>query len=246
MSKEYNENAKKKPDGKNKIIFILLVVIAVLLAVITAIVIIVNATKDKDSNEKNTNETTSVTVTDASGGSGSQGGSTPSQQGGQQPSVPSQGNAPQNEDVAFIQGSALSSLDQKKKDEFITYCADYGIDSETAKSLVNDSKWTTFEVMVKVTNTNGKGIAAKDIKADNTAGIKVSQPLGVEYGIPSGKSQYIFISGIADSSEYGTQDAIISALGGMNIRLCYTFLDNPSESVEDWSKVEIKYMPIKF
>lgn len=245
MKKETNNDLNKK-SGKNKTVIIIAAVIAVIVAVVLAVVFAVNSSKGGDGKNVSGNGKLSVSATDSADGTDSQGGSATAGQNPQQPSAPSQGEVPKNEDVIFTQGSAFSSLDQNKKDAFVASCVDYGIDSATAKSISESSDWKTFEVMIKVTNTNSKDIAAKDIKVNNIDGIKLSKNLGVEYGIPSGKSSYVSISIVADSSKYGTEDAVAAALNGMNVQLAYTLLDDSAESVEDWSKVDLKYMALNF
>ena len=57
---------------------------------------------------------------------------------------------------------------------------------------------------------------------------------------------YIPIAAYVDTSKFETEEQIIATLKGMDVKVAYTLLDNPMDSVDDWSSVKVSYMPVKF
>ena len=142
---------------------------------------------------------------------------------------------------------AGKSLDKINKDRFISRYSSFGITKEQAEEMVKDgTTWKEFSVNIYIANVNSLGVSFRSITATNQENIKMDTMLDCEYGLPSGKGNYIAINGIVDSSKFETEEAILEALKGMDIQIVYTLLEDSAESVDDWSQVTTAYMPVKF
>lgn len=122
-----------------------------------------------------------------------------------------------------------------------------GIDKAKAEEMIKSgTTWNSVTIFVYVLNSDSKGVAMKSVEAKQTESLIVDTELESEIGIPMGRGMYIPVSAYVDVSKFETEEQIVAALNGMDIKVAYTYIDNPMDSVDDWSKVKISYMPIKF
>lgn len=143
--------------------------------------------------------------------------------------------------------SVGKNLAEINKDRFVPRFNDFGITKAEAEEMVKEgTTWVQFSVSIYIANVKSKTASFGMIKATNKDGIMMDTKLDCEYGIPSGKATYILLNGIVDTSKYETEEAILEALGGMDIQIVYALLEETGDSVDDWSQVTTAYMPVKF
>ncbi len=124
---------------------------------------------------------------------------------------------------------------------------DLGIDKAKAEEMIKSgTTWNSVTIFVYVLNSNSKGVAMRSVEAKQNESLIVDTELESEIGIPMGRGMYIPVGAYVDTSKFETEEQIIATLRGMEIKVEYTLLDNPMDSVDDWSKVETAYMPVKF
>lgn len=125
--------------------------------------------------------------------------------------------------------------------------ADLGIDKAKAEEMIKSgTKWHSVTIFVYALNSNSKGVAMRMVEAKQNESLIVDVELESEIGIPMGRGMYIPIAAYVDTSKFETEEQIIATLKGMDVKVAYTLLDNPMDSVDDWSSVKVSYMPVKF
>ena len=139
------------------------------------------------------------------------------------------------------------SDNKEAKDKLKEHIADYGADEKKYDEIVKDAEnWQTFTYDYYVANPYAKRIAFRTITSQNKDGILVNSDVGCEVGVPSGRAAYILIDGMVDKNKYPDEESIKKALGEMDICVKYTFLESADETVDDWSKVDVRTMPLDF
>lgn len=139
--------------------------------------------------------------------------------------------------------------DEGEKDKFVSRNEDFGIDDEKAEDIVNNAeKWTKFSYSVYLANSNAKRVAFRSLKATNTENIIIDTDLGCEYGIAPGGGMYVLVEGIVNSAALDTEEAILTELKEMDIKVIYTLIDADGldAGIDDWSNVTTAYMPVSF
>ncbi len=152
-----------------------------------------------------------------------------------------------NNKVTF--GPLLSekfSDDKNAKEQFKKNIKDeYGADDNKYEEIVKDAaKWQTFTFDYYVANPFPQRIAFKKITSAAKDGILLDYYLDGERGVPSGNGTYIMLEGMVDTSKYKDEAAIKAALIEMKPQIIYTFIQSIDDTVDDWSKVDTKMLPI--
>lgn len=133
------------------------------------------------------------------------------------------------------------------KENFKKNLDDYGIDDKQYEEIVNKQEdWQSYSYMFYIANSTPRRIAFRSVSHTDKDGIIINNDLGCEYGVPSGRGSTIYIEGMVDKSKYADEAAIKKALSEMNVKLNYTYVENMDDTVDDWSKVDIKTMDIDF
>ncbi|MBP9988356.1 MAG: hypothetical protein KBT46_02540, partial [Ruminococcus sp.] len=137
---------------------------------------------------------------------------------------------------------------EDSKQRFLKNCNEtYKITPEKAKSILeHGNEWLRFDYMFYVTNTTSKQIYVKGIKADNSEDLVVNSLMGCEYGFGPGKGMTMIFNGLFNNSKYQTDEELLEALKKANVRIEYTLLELDQYDVDDWSKVEVKTLPVNF
>ena len=142
---------------------------------------------------------------------------------------------------------SLDSVSENMKRHLKEKAGDFGIDKAKAeKMLASGTTWKHVSVFVYVLNTYQKDAAMRFVKSKQTESLIIDTELDSEYGIPTGRGNYIALDAYIDTSKYETEEEIIATLKSMDIRIAYTLMNESSDSVDDWSKVTTAYMPVKF
>ena len=142
---------------------------------------------------------------------------------------------------------SLDSVSENLKRHLKEKAGDLGIDKAKAeKMLASGTTWKHVSVFVYVLNTYQKDAAMRFVKSKQTESLIIDTELDSEYGIPTGRGNYIALDAYIDTSKYETEEEIIATLKSMDIRIAYTLMNESSDSVDDWSKVTTAYMPVKF
>ena len=142
---------------------------------------------------------------------------------------------------------SLDSVSENMKRHLKEKAGEFGIDKAKAeKMLASGTTWKHVSVFVYVLNTYQKDAAMRFVKSKQTESLIIDTELDSEYGIPTGRGNYIALDAYIDTSKYETEEEIIATLKSMDIRIAYTLMNESSDSVDDWSKVTTAYMPVKF
>ena len=142
---------------------------------------------------------------------------------------------------------SLDSVSENMKRHLKEKAGDFGIDKVKAEKMIaSGTTWKHVSVFVYVLNTYQKDAAMRFVKSKQTESLIIDTELDSEYGIPTGRGNYIALDAYIDTSKYETEEEIIATLKSMDIRIAYTLMNESSDSVDDWSKVTTAYMPVKF
>lgn len=142
---------------------------------------------------------------------------------------------------------SLDSVSENMKRHLKEKAGEFGIDKAKAeKMLASGTTWKHVSVFVYVLNTYQKDAAMRFVKSKQTESLIIDTELDSEYGIPTGRGNYIALDAYIDTSKYETEEEIIATLKSMDIRIAYTLMNESSDSVDDWSEVTTAYMPVKF
>ncbi len=122
-----------------------------------------------------------------------------------------------------------------------------GIDKAKAESMVKKgTNWKHVSIFVYVLNSKSKDAAMRFVETKQTESLIIDTELDSEYGIPAGRGNYIALDAYIDTSKYETEEAIVSVLKTMDIKIVYTLMNDSADSVDDWSKVTTAYMNVGF
>lgn len=137
------------------------------------------------------------------------------------------------------------SDDKDAKEQFKKNIKSYGSDEKKYEEIIkNAANWQTFTYDYYVVNPYSQRIAFRTITSTTKDGILIDNDLGCEKSIPSGKGSYILLEGMVDTSKFKDEASIKEALKAMNPQIVYTFVQSIDETVEDWSKIETKKLPM--
>lgn len=137
------------------------------------------------------------------------------------------------------------SDDKNAKDNFKKKVDTYSIDEKKADEIIKDAEnWQTFTYDYFVSNPFSKRIAFRTISSTPKDGIILDGDIGCEKGVPSGVGTYIILEGLVDTNKYKDEDAIKAALKEMKPQIEYTFVDGMDDTIDDWSAVKTKQLPI--
>ena len=116
---------------------------------------------------------------------------------------------------------------------------------EKAKEIIDNSDlWVQFDYTFFVANTTGKRIYVKGVQAENNDGLIVQREMDCEYSFKPGNGMTMCFYGLVNLAKYKNDQELIEALKGTNVSIVYTLIGIDEYDVEDWSKVEIKTLPI--
>ena len=145
-------------------------------------------------------------------------------------------------------GMKLSEMakDDEQKQSFIKNSQkEYEISEEKAKEIIDESdQWVEFDYTFFVTNTTAKRIYVKGVQADNNDNLIVQRQMDCEYSFKPGNGMTMCFYGLVNLAKYKNDQELIEALKGTNVSIVYTLIGIDEYDVEDWSKVEIKTLPI--
>ena len=137
------------------------------------------------------------------------------------------------------------SDDKEAKEKFKQNIKEYGADEKKYEEIVKDAaNWQTFTYDYYVANPYSQRIAFRTIKSTPKDGILLDSDLGCEKSIPSGKGAYIMLEGMVDTSKFKDEAAIKAALAEMKPEIVYTLVQSIDDTVDDWSKVDAKKLPM--
>ena len=132
--------------------------------------------------------------------------------------------------------------DDKSKDAFISQdgMGDYGMDKNTAEKIAKDpTEWKTFYFVKYVENKSDKTMVTKSVKAVNNGegGLYIRTLLDSETGIGPGGCTSITFYGVADMSNFETDEELDAALEKVQIQLIYTLTDDKYGDIDNWDEV---------
>lgn len=123
--------------------------------------------------------------------------------------------------------------------------SDFQIDENKFKEIQdNAEEWETFSYLTYVANTSAKRIAFAYVSADKDDNLIIDTNLCCEYGMNPGNGMTIEVSGFINKKAYPDKEAAKKALGKLNLKLKYAYVADENETVEDWDKADVRYLPL--
>ena len=137
------------------------------------------------------------------------------------------------------------SDDKDAKNDLKKKAEQYGTDEKKVEEIIDDAEnWQSFTYDYYLSNPFSKRIAFRTISSTPKDGILLDGDIGCEKGVPSGAGTYIILEGLVDTNKYKDEAAIKAALKEMKPQVEYTFIESADDSVDDWSNVKTKQLPI--